>query len=258
MRDYENILVREYKHSAKIILNRPEKRNALNQGLINDLKQAFTDYGVRDDIRVLSLKANGKAFCSGADLNHLKNMRNFNREKNVKDSISLSALYLQVYTYPKPVIAIVEGNALAGGCGLATVCDFVLASKTAQFGYPEVKIGFIAALVSVFLIRQVGERKARELLLSGKIISATEALNAGMINAVYDPDEISEREQELISSLLKNSAVAMDHTKKLFNDEIEQKLKKLAYQNADFREMPDFIEGISSFLEKRKPRWLIG
>jgi len=253
----ENILIRELDHSVEIILNRPEKRNALNEGLVSDLKQAFTFYETLDDIRVVSLKAEGKAFCSGADLNHLKNMRTFGREENTKDSMSLGDLYLQIYTYSKPVIAVVNGPALAGGCGLATVCDYVFASEKAQFGYPEVKIGFIAAMVSVFLNRQIGERKARELLLSGKIISATEALNFGLINAVCTEDDLLEREEALISTLLKNSCSAMAHTKRLFDDEIEESLKKLALQNADFRETPDFIEGISSFIEKRKPKWLV-
>lgn len=254
---YENILIREFTHSAEIILNRPEKHNALNEGLISDLKRSLTHYESREEIRFLSLKAQGKSFCSGADLNHLKKMRDFSREENLQDSLDLGELYLKIYTYSKPVIAIVKGPALAGGCGLASVCDFILATGQAQFGYPEVKIGFIAALVSIFLTRQVGERKAKELLLSGKIISAIQAMEIGLINNVYTEDEIDEREQELISLLLKNSSTAMAHTKKLFSENIETILNNLAQKNAEFRECKDFIEGISSFIEKRKPKWSV-
>lgn len=257
MRPYNHLIIHEFEHSAEIILNRPEKRNALNDGLVSELKHAFTFFEAKNHIKTLSLKAMGKAFCSGADLNHLKKMKNYSRDENLNDSMGLAALYYQIYSCSKPVIAVVQGPALAGGCGLASVCDFVLATENAQFGYPEVKIGFIAALVSAFLKQQIGERKARELLLTGKLISASEALNLGLINEMCRMDTIGDREQELISSLLNNSTLAMNYTKKLFDNDIEQTLKNLARKNADFRETPDFIEGISSFIEKRKPSWQI-
>ena len=249
MNTYKYILVRELNSHLEIVLNRPEKRNALSEQLVLELKHIFNKATQRDKIKTISLKGNGKAFCSGADLEHLKKMRNFNREENLKDSLSLAELYLLIYTHPKPIIAFVEGAALAGGC------DFVLATEDAKFGYPEVKIGFIAALVSVFLTRQVGERAARDLLLTGKTISATQAKNIGLINEVYSVHEIVEAEQELISSLSLNSSFAMKSSKNLFNSQIETELNMLAQLNAEFRESDDFVEGISSFIEKRKPKW---
>ncbi len=255
MREYKYLLVREEGAHLEIRLNRPEKRNALNDGLVTELKDVFSFYKEEGKIKTVSLKGEGKAFCSGADLAHLKKMRNFNREENLKDSLSLARLYLLIYQYPKPVIAVVDGAALAGGSGLASVCDFVLAGDEAKFGYPEVRIGFIAALVSAFLIRQSGERRARELLLTGKIISADEAKEYGLINSVYAKDELLDAEKNLINQLHNNSAFAMESSKKLFTAHIEEEIEQLARRNAAFRESDDFMEGISSFIEKRKPKW---
>jgi len=257
MNNYEYILVSEFNSHLEIALNRPEKRNALNDQLVLELKHIFNKTAHREDIKTISLKGNGNAFCSGADLEHLQKMRNFSREENLKDSLSLADLYLLIYTHPKPIIAVVEGAALAGGCGLASACDFVLASENAKFGYPEVKIGFIAALVSVFLTRQVGERTSKDLLLTGKTISATEAKNIGLINEVFSVHEIIKAEQELISSLSLNSSFAIKSSKKLFNSQIEAELNNLAQLNAEYRESGDFIEGITSFIEKRKPKWSV-
>lgn len=255
MKKYQYLLLRQDKTHLEITLNRAEKRNALNDGLVSELKEVFLDYKAQSKIKTVSLKGQGKAFCSGADLTHLKRMRSFNREENLRDSLSLAELYLQIYRYPKPTIAVVEGPALAGGSGLAAVCDFVLATSAATFGYPEVRIGFIAALVSAFLKRQTGERIARELLLTGKIISAEEAKKYGLVNGVYAVDSIAGAESELIQQLQKNSAFAMESTKKLFAAQIEEEIHQLAELNAAFRESDDFLEGISSFIEKRKPKW---
>ncbi len=252
---YQYLLVREEDAHLEITLNRPEKRNALNGGLIDELKQVFSQYREESRIKTVALKGKGSAFCSGADLAHLKKMRSFTKEENIKDSVSLAELYLLIYRYPKPVIAVVEGAALAGGSGLAGVCDFVLATPAAKFGYPEVRIGFVAALVSEFLIRQTGERIARELLLTGKIITAEEAKKIGLVTAVFPQEKINEAERELVAQLRQNSAFAMESTKILFAAQIEEELKNLALLNAKFRESDDFMEGVSSFIEKRKPKW---
>ncbi len=155
----------------------------------------------------------------------------------------------------------VNGPAIAGGCGLATVCDFVFADKNAKFGYPEVKIGFIAAMVSVFLLRQIGERKTRQLLLSGKIISASEAVEFGLINRAGEWDEVVDEHRRLIHTLQNNSAQAIKATKSMIANftyaDVENELKRMASLNADFRKKDDFNEGISAFLEKRKPKWVI-
>lgn len=254
-RYFETILLEQSGAHATVWLNRPEKRNALNNHLVQELKDVFTELESDTSVKVVSLKGKGKAFCSGADLEHLKAMRAFDESKNLEDSFSLSQLYSQIYTFPKPVVAVVQGAALAGGSGLATVCDFVLATPESKFGYPEVKIGFVAALVSAFLIRQVGQRRAKELLLSGEIISAQSAFELGMITKVVEEQLIRNAESELIQKLLNNSSLAMRTTKALFNEDIEKELEKLARINATFRTTEDFMEGISSFIEKRKPKW---
>ena len=255
MRSYQHIILKEAKNHAELILNRPEKRNALNDIFIEEIKSALSLIENSRNIKTVSIKANGSAFCSGADLEHLKKMRNFSNTENLQDSMALGRLYLQIYTMTKPVIAVVDGPALAGGCGLATVCDFIIASEKAKFGYPEVKIGFFAAMVSVFLIRQVGERVAKQLLLSGHTINAKTAMRFGLINDVYMANQLEEAENLLLKSLHQNSGLAMEHSKKLFSGNIEQEIETLAQKNADFRETSDFIEGINSFLEKRTPKW---
>lgn len=254
---FQTILLEQNGAHATVWLNRPQKRNALNEQMVRELKAAFTQLEENAAVKVVSLKGKGKAFCSGADLDHLKAMRAFDEAKNLDDSLSLAQLYGQLYHFPKPVIAVVQGAALAGGSGLATVCDFVYATPESKFGYPEVKIGFVAALVSASLIRQVGQRKAKELLLSGEIISAQKAYALGMISDVFNADNIQQAEKDLVRTLLNNSALAMRTTKTLFDRDMEQELKELARVNAAFRSTDDFLEGISSFIEKRKPKWTL-
>ncbi len=257
--DFNTILTELNGSNLIITLNRPEKRNALNDEMITELITAFQQASDSNEFRTTTLRGAGSAFCSGADLEYLKKMRNFKYEMNLKDSQKLAELFLLIYRHPKPVIAVVEGSALGGGCGLASVCDFIIATPQARFGYPEVNIGFIAALVSVFLIRQIGERKARELILSGKIILAEEAQKIGLINEVFDEDKIEIALIELSTKLSTNSSLAMATTKSFLADfyftDIESELKKMAALNARFRETKDFMEGISAFVEKRKPHW---
>ncbi len=247
---------------GELILNRPEKRNALNAQMVRELHEVFTLWHNDSRVKVVLLKGQGKAFCSGADLAYLQEMRHFDLQKNLQDSRSLGHLFLKIYTFPKPVVAQVEGPALAGGCGLASVCDLIIASQNAKFGYPEVKIGFVAALVSTFLIRQIGERKAKELLISGKILSAKEALSFGLINQVVEQSQLQETVRQWVDQLLKNGKKAMQVTKQLFSDfsysRIEEDIERLAEINAEFRQTDEFAEGIRAFLEKRIPNWQSG
>lgn len=260
LNEYQTILTDYADQHLKITLNRPEKRNALNALVVDELKDIFNKSKKLPELRTVSLEAVGDVFCSGLDLNYLKTLKNFDHERNLQDSLSLSELFLTIYTHPTPTIAIVRGPALAGGCGLASVCDFILATQQAKFGYPEVKIGFIASLVSAFLIRQIGERRARDLLLSGRIIPAEEALRLGLINEVIDSDLLQNRLLEIITNLKANSPLALTATKKLLDSfnftQIKEELHNKAVFNAEFRQTDDFLEGISSFLEKRKPNWL--
>lgn len=256
---FQTIKVNISNCKGEIVLNRPEKRNAINPQMIRELDRILSDWENDGRVKVIILKGKGKAFCSGADLTYLKELRNYDYQKNLEDSMNLSALFLKIYSYPKPIIAVVQGAALAGGCGLATVCDLIFATPDAKFGYPEVKIGFVAAIVSTFLIRQIGERKARELLLSGRIISADTALQMGLINQVIAQEELNNTVDQWAEELINNGTMAMKTTKQLFSNfqfqEIKQDVADLAKVNAKFRQTEEFIEGISAFLEKRKPNW---
>ncbi|MBD3225132.1 MAG: hypothetical protein GF313_10415 [Caldithrix sp.] len=256
----ETLLIEQDKDSVTIRLNRPKKHNALNDQLVRDLKGALQDIESEPGIKSVVIRGNGKSFCSGADLAYLKSLSDYDYAKNLQDSRSLADLFLKIYSFPKPVIAFVHGAALAGGCGLTSVCDFILATNDARFGYPEVRIGFIAALVSTFLIRQIGERKARELLLTGKVVSAEQAFDLGLINQTHNPEDAEMQLDALKNDLHQNSTEAMAVSKqKLLNQfiyqSIEQDLEGLSEINAKFRETEHFIEGISSFIEKRKPNW---
>ena len=171
----EYVLTNKKGNILEIILNRPDKRNALNSEFVGELRQAFGEANADDSIRVIILKGSGKAFSAGADLGYLQQLQNNTYDENLQDSSHLMELFKLMYSHKKLIIAQVEGHALAGGCGLATVCDFIYTVPEALFGYTEVKIGFIPAIVMFFLLRKIGEAKARELLLTGTLIEATRA-----------------------------------------------------------------------------------
>jgi len=243
-----------------IILNRPEKRNALSHELVAELMEAFTKAESDDSVKVIVLKANGEAFCAGADLEYLQQLQKYSYEDNLKDSSQLKELFLKIYTHPKVVIAQVQGHALAGGCGLATVCDFVLAVPAAKFGYTEVKIGFIPALVTVFLLRKLGEGRAKELLLSGELFLAEQALQMGLINHIVAPEKLEHEVGELARKLVEsNSAQSMKLTKQMIGHvqsiPLDQALQYAAEMNAHARGTEDCKKGIAAFLNKEKINW---
>lgn len=258
-RSFQTIKTEVARCVGTITLNRPEKRNAINALMVRELDQILDAWENDPAIKVVLLKGEGKAFCSGADLAYLQELENFSFDENVQDSQQLSRLFLKIYSYAKPVVAVVQGAALAGGSGLATVCDLIIATPNAKFGYPEVKIGFVAAIVSAFLIRQIGERKARELLLTGNVISAEKALALGLINYVVPEDELSGFIDNLLGQLIANGSLAMRTTKELFSHynlpKIEEVVEQLAVVNAKFRQTEEFKEGVRAFLEKRRPNW---
>jgi methylglutaconyl-CoA hydratase len=243
---------------ATITLNRPEKRNAISYELIEDLLAAL-DKIANSSALVLILTGAGKAFCSGMDLDNLKALAGRSPEQNLKDSETMARLFRSLYDFPKPTIAAVNGAAVAGGCGLATLCDFTLAVPEAKFGYTEVRIGFLPAIVSTFLLRQVGEKHARDLLLTGRIINADEASRIGLVNEIVPTEKLGERARELAAQLMENSPASLTFTKRLLSDharvELDAQIRSAVRENAAIRATDDFREGVSSFLEKRKPCW---
>ena len=243
---------------ATITLNRPDKRNAISFELINDLLRALDEVAKSDAI-VLILTGAGKAFCSGMDLDNLNALLGRTPEQNLHDSETMVRLFRTLYEFPKVTIAAVNGAAIAGGTGLALLCDFTLAVPEAKFGYTEVRIGFVPAIVSTFLLRQVGEKQARDLLLTGRIFAADEAARLGLVNEIVPGDNLMARARELASLLMENSASSLRATKQLLTDharmELDAQIDAAVRENAAIRTTADFREGITSFLEKRKPVW---
>jgi len=243
---------------ATITLNRPDKRNAISFELIDDLLRALQEVEASDAL-VLILTGAGKAFSSGMDLDNLKTLIGRSPEQNLKDSETMVRLFRALYEFPKVTIAAVNGAAIAGGTGLALLCDFTLTVPEAKFGYTEVRIGFVPAIVSTFLLRQVGEKQARDLLLTGRIIGAEEAARMGLINEIVDPEKLMTRARELAGLLMENSPASLRATKKLLSDharaELDLQIEAAVRENAAIRTTADFREGVVSFLEKRKPVW---
>lgn len=245
---------------ARITLNRPDKRNALNSEVVNELQLALEQASEDAQVKVVVLQANGPVFCAGADLDYLQQLQQNTYEENVQDSRQLARLYETIHTMPKVVIASIQGHALAGGCGLATVCDFSFSVPAAKFGYTEVKIGFIPAIVSYFLIRKIGEGRARELLLSGNLILAPQAQQYGLINFVVEADELESRVWDFAQHLCQqNSAQSMALTKKIVSEITEKPLSEAmdyaAESNAKARATEDCRRGIAAFLDKKEITW---
>jgi methylglutaconyl-CoA hydratase len=243
---------------ATITLNRPDKRNAISFELIDDLLGALKEVE-SSDAQVLIMTGAGKAFSSGMDLDNLKTLIGRSPEQNLTDSETMVRMFRTLYEFPKVTIAAVNGAAIAGGTGLALLCDFTLAVPEAKFGYTEVRIGFVPAIVSTFLLRQVGEKQARDLLLTGRIIGAEEAARMGLVNEIVAPENLMGRARELAALLMENSPASLRATKKLLSDharpELDMQIEAAVRENAAVRSTADFREGITSFLEKRKPVW---
>jgi len=229
--------------------------------MVGELSSAFQAAQRENDVKVIILKAEGDSFSSGADLAYLQKISKYDFDQNQKDSSNLMKLFLQIYTQRKPVIALVQGNALAGGCGLATVCDIVIAAKeTAKFGYTEARIGFIPAIVMIFLIRRVGEAKARELALRGNYIDSVEALNIGLVNLVVPAVLIEDEGEKLANELIANcSGSSMGLIKELISRiggmSMSDALDYAANLNALARMTDDCKKGIESFLKKEPLKW---
>lgn len=256
--DYKTVLYSEAQGIATITLNRPDKRNAITYELLSDVSAALEEVA-RSSAQAVIVTGAGKAFCSGMDLDNLKQLTGRTHEQNVKDSEIMAALFRNLYDFPKPTIAAVNGPAIAGGTGLATLCDFTLAVPEAKFGYTEVRIGFVPAIVSSFLIANIGEKRARDLLLTGRIFGAEEALKLGLVNEIVAPEQLMARAQELAAQLLENSPASLQATKKLLSsytrEQLDRQVKQAIQSNAAIRQTADFKEGIIAFLEKRKPTW---
>jgi methylglutaconyl-CoA hydratase len=255
---YETLLLDIAGNLATLTLNRPEKRNAISAKMISELQSALEDIE-KSRARIGILTGSGKVFSAGMDLEMLSAIAQQSPAENQEDSRRMAKLFRRIWSFPKPLIAAVNGTALAGGCGIATLCDFTLAVPEAKFGYTEVKIGFLPAIVSVFLSRQIGEKRTRDLLLTGRLIEPGEAKDMGLINEIVSAEKLMDRARELAEVLIAASPSSLTRAKRLLTSaaaaSLDADLERAVLENARIRSTPDFKEGLASFLEKRKPVW---
>jgi methylglutaconyl-CoA hydratase len=258
VRSYSTIVVADDDAVRTIALNRPERRNAMTPEMQAELIAAMEE-AAASDCRVVVFAGAGEAFCSGLDLSALKSMNEKSAAEHRQDAERIATLFRTLYELPKPTIAAVHGAAIAGGTGLATICDFTLAVPAAKFGYTEVRIGFVPAVVSAFLALQVGDKRARELLLTGRLFDADEAYRLGLVTEVVPAEELQARVRALAQVLAANSPASLAGTKQLLAAQnrawLDHALADAMEANAKARETPDFHEGVAAFLEKRRPVW---
>jgi methylglutaconyl-CoA hydratase len=255
---YTTIVVADNPPIRTITLNRPERRNAMTPAMQSELIAAMED-AASNGVRVLVLAGAGAAFCSGLDLSVLQEMNGKGAAEYRADAERIALLFRTLYELPIPTIAAVHGPAIAGGTGLAAICDFTLATPAAKFGYTETRIGFVPALVSAFVALQTGDKRSRDLLLTARIFDAAEAHRLGLVNEVVAPQELAQRVESLAASLIANSPQALAATKRLLAAQnkvwLDASIEAALAANSQARETEDFDEGVAAFLEKRKPVW---
>lgn len=258
MSRFTHILAESSSGVVTITLNRPDKRNALTPMLIAELTQALEE-AETSSCGVVILTGAGTAFCAGLDLEHLETMTAHTAEESRRDSENMARVLRKLHDFPKPVIAAVNGPAIAGGMALATIPDFTLAIPEAKFGYTEVRVGFVPAIVASFLLRQVGEKHTRDLLLTGRLIHAQEAHQLGLVTQVVAREELMRTAQALAQSLLLNSPQAMQAVKQLLarhaRRRLDAELEDAIEANAQQRSTEDFREGVQAFLQHRRADW---
>ena len=242
-----------------ITLNRPERRNAMTAEMQLELIGAMEE-ATPDRCRVVVLRGVGEAFCSGLDLGSLNDSNGKTAADHQADAERIARLFRTLYELPMPTIAAVHGAAMAGGAGLAILCDFTLAVPEAKFGFPEVRIGFVPALVSVFLALQIGDKRTRDVLLTGRHFDAGEAYRLGIVNEIVAPEALMERVRTLAQTLTANSPESLAATKRLMATQhkawIDSAIERaMEVGSARARETGDFHEGLVAYFEKRKPVW---
>ncbi len=243
---------------ATLVLNRPEKRNALDGALVKELARLLEQVGEDADVRVVSLRGAGRDFCTGADLGEIAASQERGPEAGLADAQRLGGVFVRIRRLPQPVVAVVTGRALGGGCGLATACDLVLAHQDASLGYPEVHLGFVPALVMSILRRKVGEATAFELLMRGRGITADESASIGLVNQVIPGDAFESTVEEYLAALAARPPTAVALTKRLFygldGTRLEDAIARGAEVNAIARLTEDCRRGVSDFLARRRSR----
>jgi methylglutaconyl-CoA hydratase len=258
---YETLLVTVADKVATVTLNRPDLRNAFNEGAIAELARVFDELGRNDAVRAIVLAANGPSFCAGADLNWMKKMAGYSHDENEADAMRLAEMLRTIYLCPKPVVARVQGDCYAGGMGLVAACDIVVASEAAGFCLSEVKLGLIPATISPYVIKAMGEQAARRYFLTAERFDAAEAQRIGVAHAVVAPEALDATVAGIVKALVNNSPHAVRQAKTLVREIVGQPvddalLRDTAGRIAAIRASTEGREGVASFLEKRKPTWI--
>jgi methylglutaconyl-CoA hydratase len=255
MPDYQKILYSVEESIARITLNRPNKRNALDDEIVSEFKHALRLTAADAGVRVVVVAGAGKDFCSGADLASLQRVSEAGVEESMASAGVMGELFFEMRRHPRPIIAAVRGRALAGGCGLATACDIIVAAESAQFGYPEVNIGFIPAMVMAILRRSVSEKRAFELITRGEIVSARAASEIGMINRVFADDQFEADVEAYVRTMAAKSASAVSLAKSLLYHmdgmTFETAIEAGIQMNAITRMTEDCKRGVERFLKKQ-------
>ncbi|MEI8324172.1 MAG: enoyl-CoA hydratase/isomerase family protein [Betaproteobacteria bacterium] len=252
----------EWAAVATVTLNRPDVRNAFNDEVIHELAQAFTELGARDDVRAIVLGAAGTAFCAGADLNWMRRMAGYSRAENLADAGQLAEMLRVIYACPKPTIARIQGDAIAGGMGLVAACDIAVSVDTANFCLSEVKLGLIPATISPYVIRAMGARAAHRYFLTAERFSAAEAQRIGFVHEVVSAEQLDAKVEEITKALVNASPNAVKECKNLLRDvagkDMDVALIARTVQGiASIRASEEGKDGVQSFLQKRKPSWLV-
>ncbi len=245
---------------AQVVLSRPDIRNAFNDAMIRELREAFVELGQDSALRVVVLTGEGKAFCAGADLNWMRRVIDYGYEENLEDSLHLAHLMREIYDFPRPVVGRINGPAIGGGTGLVAVCDIAVAVDTAVFAFSEVKLGLVPACISPYLLKRLGERYSREYFLTGERLSAQRALECGLVNRVVKAEELDEVVQSYVDRLLTSGPEAVATCKRMVQAVGDMSLDEAGPFTADMiarlRMGKEGQEGMAAFLQRRKPSWV--
>lgn len=261
MKNYQTLELEIKNEVGTIWLNRPEIHNAFNEVMIAELIEMFKEIKTLDEVRIVVLRGRGKSFCAGADLNWMRNVAKYSYEDNYAESLNLSNCFYEIYTCPKPTIAIVHGAAIGGANGLLAACDFAYADENSTFSLSEVKIGIVPACISPYVTKRVGEYGSKEFMLTGKRFKGEEAAFHRLVNKSLPTDKLDEYLEEIIVLLKTSGPKAMSHCKTLIYDisnklSLQEAIGYTAKMIADIRASEEGQEGMSAFLEKRKPNWV--
>jgi len=257
--DYTTIKYQKDENIARVSFCRPEIHNAFNGTVLIEMAHLFDTMDKDDDIRVVVLSGEGKSFCSGADLNWMRSVIDQTFEENLIESNALADLFYKIYTFKRPIIGRINGAAIGGGTGFVAVCDIAYAARSAKFSFSEVKIGVVPACIGPYVIRKMGEGKARELFITGERMNAERAFDVGLVNKVVDDDKLESEVEDLIKMLLSSGPKAVAMAKKLVSSvplmSPEEFKPFTAEMIARLRISVEGQEGMDAFLNKRKPKW---